>query len=250
MKRNPLAKEDFFDPASLALDDDEGEAPLKIVDFGQITPGGIEALDLESPHRFQSQFNDPLQELSLDNFSPEAAPAGFARAKMAEDLFHLVNSTKLFQDLATQALAIIANSVGARFAALLEIDQMKMEFFFRASLGSDREKLAGVRLPCNSGFAGSVLAKGNAELVKGVQADPRFKSTIQHLAGTEVFQEAMAAPIFIGGRAFGVIQVFKADSGISFDESSLETLRSGALMLTKVFETRFLLSKIARKNGS
>jgi signal transduction protein with GAF and PtsI domain len=127
---------------------------------------------------------------------------------------------------------------------------MKMEFFFRASLGSDREKLAGVRLPCNSGFAGSVLAKGNAELVKGVQADPRFKSTIQHLAGTEVFQEAMAAPIFIGGRAFGVIQVFKADSGISFDESSLETLRSGALMLTKVFETRFLLSKIARKNGS
>lgn len=283
MKGNAPLKDDFFDPASLALDEEENESaaaePVALVknsdiatepvlqSFGEITPSQVE--NLEEPHRFQGEFQDPLLELSLrplasgiesavgnTNASGNSGNSGNSetdlanRNQMAAQLFAMVLGEQNFSDLCRSSLGTIVHALGAERGALFEIDRARGEFFFRASSGMQamEEKKAGaLRFPRNFGFVGDVAERRVAEVVNDARSDARFQKAIGGMLGAKV-RSAMAAPIIIGGELFGVVEVLNAHDEKKFSDFDLATLEMGATMMAKILEVRFLTS-LLRKHG-
>ena len=87
MKKGGPLKNDFFDPASLALEDENAELQdetgtsarvFSLEEIGAITPGALQiepdgALQIEpdGPHRIQGDFRDPIEEINAAGVAAE-----------------------------------------------------------------------------------------------------------------------------------------------------------------------------------
>lgn len=264
MKRNAALKNDFFDPASLAEDEDTPEiAEAPPAPATSAAPEAADVISLEEPHRLLGEFQDPLAEL---NAVPPEVPGAFAapavpssgewaetnghhehqaRAELAETLFRLVLCDLSFVELNRIAVTAIAQAVDADCGGLLELDRRAQELFFRAASGEGSESLTSVRLPADGGFVGAVANSRTAELVQDAGSDPRFQRVIGAMSGTPV-RNAMAAPILVAGELFGVLEVLNKRGGGAFSDFDLRTLERAAAMLAKVLEVRFFSAAVIR----
>ncbi len=179
------------------------------------------------------------------------AAVGADRMEMANNLFALVASDKSFPELVDEVLKALVNAIGAEAGSVLEMDHRKSEFFFRSCRGGgDAEKMKTFRVPAGEGIVGYVAESREPLLVKDMAMDKRQLRAISMTVGFEA-KSCLAAPLFIGNRLYGVVELFNkvgATNG-TFSEKDLETLMVGITMAVKVLEVRFLVAELARRAG-
>jgi transcriptional regulator with GAF, ATPase, and Fis domain len=238
-----------------------------------IAPEEIPDLGTDREQGLSNSFEDPgieefLPEIPLD-FSAPAGPSLAEEAvaavndlileaksereeahdrlgQMAVGLFALVAGPWSFAELAERILAQLQAAVGAEAASLLELDNEKREFFFRASIGGgDPEKIKSFRVAEGQGIVGKVAASGKPLLLRSPRAEEIQLNAVSLCTGYET-HGCLAAPLSVGGKLYGVLEFFNKKGG-EFTEADLSVLTEGAVMAAKILEIRFLLAALAKR---
>lgn len=190
-----------------------------------------------------------VNDLLAQNANVAAEAVVAARSQMAELFLDLVAAERSFDDLVESALSILIQATGAEAGSILELDHEKKEFFFRASRGGgDPEKVKAFRVPFSQGIVGYVAESREPLFLRDMEADRRQLLAISMSTGLDT-KSGLAAPILVGGRLFGVVELFNKMPNSLFEETDFETLKKGAQMLAKVLEVRFLMAELFRKAG-
>lgn len=215
--------------------------------FGDLNLQPTEAFDPD-PTPQAPLAGEPAAMFVMDgNLSEEGAAA--AKWEMAEKLFQLVACERKFEDLVEISLSALIQALGAQAGAVLELDHANQSYFFRASIGGgDPEKVKAFRVPFHKGIVGHVGESKQAILVRDMSQDEMQMRAISMSVGFEA-KTCMAAPILIGGRIYGVIEIFNRKDGALFEQRDLETLEAGARLTAKVLEVRFLMAELLKRAG-
>jgi Nif-specific regulatory protein len=102
--------------------------------------------------------------------------------------------------------------------SLLLLDEPRNELEFAYNSEGDTEaghRLAGLRMPADRGFAGSVLRHRAPELIVNAQQDQRHYSDVDHKTGMST-GSVLAVPLLAGERRLGVIEAVRRCGQPSF----------------------------------
>lgn len=227
----------------------------------------------EADHRYQDQFQDPNMDLNAlgaaglaperpklsavpeqtstnTSWTPKVAannPDVLARERiqMLQQLNSLILQPLPFDQLVGFSLSIVSAAVKSTVASVLELDYKSSEFFFRASTGGDAGKLSDIRIPASEGIAGYVAQNKSVELISNANEDKRHMTAISRLAGKEL-SNCIAAPILVGGKVFGVLEVFNPADGMSFSTEDKSTVEMAMPVISKILEVRFFAAEVTR----
>jgi len=113
----------------------------------------------------------------------------------------------------------------AEASSLLLYDPETDELFFEVATGEKGEEVKQVRIKRGQGFAGHVLATGEALLVNDVANDPRHAKVVDQQSGF-VTRNLIAVPLRIGETVKGVLEVLNSRDGFfaPSDVAALQTL--------------------------
>jgi len=111
----------------------------------------------------------------------------------------------------------------AQAGSLLLLDPDTDELVFQVVEGGGGEKLLHKRMPRNQGIAGWVLEHRETIIVNDAQHDKRFNAEIGYSVNFAT-TSLITAPMFVFGKAIGVIQVINKAAGGVFDEADKELL--------------------------
>lgn len=191
---------------------------------------------------------EPTELLTIEGTGIETAH-NTARIEVAERMFDLLVCEKSFNDLAENILSSLIKASSGTAGSILELDQERNEFFFRAVFGSnDPEKVKAFRVPAGKGIVGHVAESRQPLLLNDVEGDERQLKAISMSAGLEIVT-FMALPVLITNRLYGVVEVFNKAGGARFDKADLQLMEESTRMAAKVLEVRFLMAELVRKLG-
>lgn len=216
------------------------DAVQELVGIGPIT--GISNLGGEVSSDFEpTSFIDTS--LGEDN-------SAVAKAQMADDMFALVLCEHRFDALTEKILQVLMKSVDAQAGSLLELDQEKTEFFFRASVGGgDPEKLKAFRIPAYNGIVGHVAESKQPLMIRDLEDSAMHLRAISMSVGFET-KSCVALPLMIANKMYGVVEVFNKLPGGYFEDRDLKLLEDGCRMAGKILEVRFFVAELARRKAS
>lgn len=247
-------KDDFFDPASLALEEEaEGES---------------------APHRHQDEFIDPLLAIDTETYEPvsllneiEAAKLElgielptensiaatavvgvqeFFLAQVLAELTALILAPLSYRRYIATVLGILKRSFAAESISFIEYDAKAGDFFFRDAQGQvDLTRLAQVRIPEGHGILGQAATTQQSVMVMQNSSEPNFRAAIANIAGLEI-RNGIAIPIVIQQRTFAVLEVFNLDGKFLESMSQVQADYLGSA-IAKALEVRFLMARILKK---
>jgi GAF domain-containing protein len=112
---------------------------------------------------------------------------------------------------------------GAQACSVLGFDAEGGELVFEAVAGAGAGELPGRRFPADRGIAGWVLAARQPLVVEDVVQDPRFAVDVAESTGY-VPTAIMAAPLLVGERAVGVLEVLDRADDTTLRLADLDVL--------------------------
>ena len=116
-----------------------------------------------------------------------------------------------------------ARIFGSGAAAILLVDEAEQALVFRVEFGNKQPDLIGRRVPLNKGIAGYVVMTGQAIAVSNVQQDARFNADFARSTGY-VPDSILAAPLLLGERVIGVLEVLDKIAATSFGMRDMELM--------------------------
>ena len=142
-----------------------------------------------------------------------------AVAELGREVLALADSQAVLQRIADRAQVLL----DAETTALQLVDESGENLRTTVVAGSDAESMQGYTFPFGAGLIGNMAARGVAEFVNNVDADPR---TVQ-IPGTRVLSEEriMAAPLTVRGTTIGMLTVWRT-GGTHFNNADLSFLIS------------------------
>jgi GAF domain-containing protein len=123
-------------------------------------------------------------------------------------------------------LSIVSAAVrifGASAASILLVDDADQTLVFRVEVGNKQPDLVGRRIPLDRGIAGYVAMTGQAISVSNVQQDARFNAEFAKSTGY-VPDSILAAPLLLGDRVIGVLEVLDKIKASSFGLHDMELM--------------------------
>jgi GAF domain-containing protein len=126
-------------------------------------------------------------------------------------------------ELLRQTVSGAINVLHAAAGSLYVVDDVTDELVFQVALPEQAQHLIGQRLPPGHGLAGWVAATGQAIAVADVQQDPRWAADITS-DDSYAPKTMIAAPLLLGDRVIGVIQILDKDGGTPFGAEDLAML--------------------------
>jgi len=129
------------------------------------------------------------------------------------------SNDELLQSIVTAAVRIF----GAKAAGLLLVDEGEQSLVFRVEVGNQQKDLIGMRIPLDKGIAGYVVMTGQAIAVSNVQQDKRFNLDFAKSTGY-VPDSILAAPLLLGDRVIGVLEVLDKIKAASFGMQDMELM--------------------------
>lgn len=172
-----------------------------------------------------------------------------ARCDISERMMQLVVCEMNFDDLVEAVLTVLVHGLHAQAGSILERDNEKEEFFFRASVGGgDPEQLKAFRVPANKGIVGHVAESKQTILLRDVDDSGMQLRAISMSVGFEA-KSCLAAPILIANQLYGVVELFNKQGSVYFDEKDVQLLEAGLALAAKVLEVRFLMAELHRRAG-
>jgi len=122
----------------------------------------------------------------------------------------------------TLAMAEARTMLNAESTAILLLDKNNDELRFAATANVNCDALTGSRTPAQEGLAGWVVQNAQPALVHDVQSDPRFRESVDGLAGPDT-RSLLAMPLEYREETIGVIEAINKVGG-DFDEHDRELL--------------------------
>jgi GAF domain-containing protein len=120
-------------------------------------------------------------------------------------------------ELLSEVLRTACQTIGARDASLLVLDDETKELVFILTRGDvPPEKLAWRRIPANEGIAGWVVKNQRATVVNNAQADERFYGQLDNELEFRT-RSILAAPIIGDTKVLGVIEILNKVDGELFN---------------------------------
>lgn len=129
------------------------------------------------------------------------------------------SNDELLQSIVTTAARIF----GAGAAAIMLVDEGDGTLVFRVEVGNKTSDLIGTHIPLDKGIAGYVAMTGQAIAVSNVQQDRRFNAEFAKSTGY-VPESILAAPLLLGDRVIGVLEVLDKIKGASFGLQDMELM--------------------------
>lgn len=146
---------------------------------------------------------------------------------------------ELLQSIVSTAVSIF----GARAAAILLVDEGDGTLVFRVEFGNKNSSLIGTRIPIDKGIAGYVAMTGQAIAVSNVQQDRRFNAEFAQSTGY-LPESILAAPLLLGDRVIGVLEVLDKLKGASFGLQDMDLMGLFAHQATLAIRQSQQLEKI------
>jgi len=118
--------------------------------------------------------------------------------------------------------------LNAEGASILLLDPRTEELYFPYLSELDPEvarRLATVRFSADKGIAGEALRSGAAFKVDDVSREPHFYSLVDKRSGLET-RCVLAAPLIVGGKRLGVVEVVNSLTSPNFTDDDLALLES------------------------
>lgn len=126
-------------------------------------------------------------------------------------------------ELLQSIVSAAARIFGAEAAAILLVSEAEQALVFRVEVGNKQPDLVGRRIPLDKGIAGYVAMTGQAIAVSNVQQDARFNADFAKSTGY-VPESILAAPLLLGERVIGVLEVLDKIKASSFGMQDMELM--------------------------
>lgn len=128
------------------------------------------------------------------------------------------------QALLESVVEAAARILNAKAASIALVDEQAQELEFRVSFDqSGGHSVIGMRFPIDQGIAGQVAMTGQPMAVSNVQQDARFNQEFAESTGY-IPKAILAAPLLLGQRVIGVMEVLDKNGAPSFDLQDMELL--------------------------
>jgi GAF domain-containing protein len=128
-----------------------------------------------------------------------------------------LSSTLNLEDLLQLIMASAAELLEARSGSLLLLDATCEELVFRVATAEP--ELVGQRMPSDQGVAGQALREGKPVIVSQGSGDGQVYREVDKAMGTAT-ESLIAAPLMMGSKALGVIEVMNKLTGAFTDEDA------------------------------
>lgn len=152
-------------------------------------------------------------------------------ANVMLDLLHnvgrKVSSSSELTKLVKQITKMTQHALNASASSVLLLDDKELELIFEVAEGQAGKRLRKVRLDTQSGIAGWVARHGKSLMVNDVINNRHFDRSIDEITGFAT-RSIICAPLVVGGKIIGVIEVLNKMDGTDFNQQDLETLVSVA----------------------
>jgi HD-GYP domain-containing protein (c-di-GMP phosphodiesterase class II) len=122
----------------------------------------------------------------------------------------------------------VVAATGSESATLFLHDPLDQTLEFTVVKGPSAQKLAGRRIPANEGIVGEVMRTGAPYFAADVSRDQKWDSRVAKEL-KHATHNILAAPLKLGGKTAGVIEVLNKCNGEAFTRDDLALLKSLAL---------------------
>lgn len=128
-----------------------------------------------------------------------------------------------------ETLDIVMYQIGRIFQpvhwSLLLKEHQSGDMIFSVVVGSNKDKLQGMRMPKGEGIAGHIMRTGESLIVKKVDQDQRFSMRMDKRTGFTT-RSIIGVPLKTDDKIFGVIELINKISGDDFTSVELQVLTS------------------------
>ncbi len=131
-------------------------------------------------------------------------------------------------------------------ASLLLLDESGLELEFKVVKGPGAKKLSGSRIPADEGIAGKVIIERKAHCANDVAKDPAWSPRVAKSIGHKTMN-ILAAPLRIGGKIAGVVEIINKKGGQEFTSQDLAILKTLTAETALGIETANLLLEARRR---
>jgi HD-GYP domain-containing protein (c-di-GMP phosphodiesterase class II) len=156
--------------------------------------------------------------------APPAAEADHNALALVSRISHSLRSgdSRLSQML-EQIIRLTQDTLNANASSVLLFGDQGDDLYFAATSGPVDEALRKVRISSRSGIAGQVLQSGQPRIVNDVSRNMDFDRDIDATTGFTT-KSLVCAPLVVGGRNLGVIEVLNKRDGSRFNDHDLNTV--------------------------
>lgn len=139
--------------------------------------------------------------------------------------------------LLDQALARVVQVMRVEAASLLLLNESTGQLDFEVVKGLNAQALRelDMHLQPQEGLAGWAFSQNAAAIVNDPDKDPRFKAGVDWLTGFKT-RNILVAPLRLGGKPFGVLEVVNRKGKTPFTEEDAELLSAIAHLLTTTLD--------------
>ena len=167
-------------------------------------------------------------------------------ASLSQKLFSLVLVEKGFEDLLQNALEQFTKCFQAKYSCILEFCPEKADFFFRALVGPEKERIKEVRISAKKGLLKRFIVRRQAVLLKDLHGEKPHNVLPLVMAYIRP-STMMGIPLYVGDTFYGVIELMDKQDGTGFTEEEKEALEVCSQMLSKVLEVRFFTRELLHR---
>jgi HD-GYP domain-containing protein (c-di-GMP phosphodiesterase class II) len=128
------------------------------------------------------------------------------------------------------------NVLSASAASLLLLDDKRQELYFRFANGPVGQKLKRLHIARQSGIAGWILQNSKPVVVNNPEKNANFYKLIDNATGFKT-RSIVGAPIIIGGKVVGVIEVLNKVNGTAFTQHDMNVLTDVATTTAMTIES-------------
>jgi len=125
--------------------------------------------------------------------------------------------------LITCIMRMTHNALGASASSLLLLDENAQELYFKFTDGPVRQQLKRLHISRQSGIAGWIARNGKPLVVNNAEKNANFYKLIDDATGFKT-RSIIGAPIIIGDKVIGVIEVLNKADETDFTRQDLKTM--------------------------
>jgi phosphoserine phosphatase RsbU/P len=134
-------------------------------------------------------------------------------------------SSERLSEIIEQVTEIARRMLNASGSSVLLIDEKDRGLTFKVATGKVKSQLTGLRIGAKNGIASWVAQYGEPLIVNDAAEDWRFDKIADTVTGFTT-KSVVCAPLMVGSKVVGVIEVVNKQDGKNFKDSDLEMLQS------------------------
>ena len=148
---------------------------------------------------------------------------GTTRIDLLEKLWARARLEDKEDQLITCIMRMTHNALGASASSLLLLDEKAQELYFKFADGPVGQQLKRLHISRQSGIAGWIARNGKPLVVNNAERNANFYKLIDDATGFKT-RSIIGAPIIIGDKVIGVIEVLNKADGTDFTRQDLKTM--------------------------